>query len=75
MAKCATRHPADWREGRRLRGWELKQEGWTPQRIADALGVTAVQGDAARPGMLAARAAATVAADALSMGGRSAARR
>ena len=41
MAKCETRHPADWREGRRLRAWELKQQGWTQQRIADALGVTA----------------------------------
>ena len=41
MATCETRHPADWREGRRLRAWELKQQGWTQQRIADALGVTA----------------------------------
>jgi transposase len=41
MAKCETRHPADWREGRRLRAWELKQQGWTQQRIAEALGVTA----------------------------------
>jgi transposase len=30
----------DWREGRRLRAWELHQEGWTQQRIAEALGVT-----------------------------------
>jgi transposase len=30
----------DWREGRRLRAWELHQEGWTQQRIAQALGVT-----------------------------------
>ncbi len=29
-----------WREGRRLRAWELKQEGWTQQQIADALGLT-----------------------------------
>lgn len=31
---------SDWREGRRLRAWELYQEGWTQQRIATALGVT-----------------------------------
>jgi transposase len=31
---------SDWREGRRLRGWELKQEGWKQQDIAEALGVT-----------------------------------
>jgi transposase len=30
----------DWREGRRLRAFELKQEGWSQQRIADALGVS-----------------------------------
>jgi transposase len=40
MAKCATRHPADWREGRRLRAWELKQQGWSQRRSAEALGVT-----------------------------------
>jgi transposase len=33
--------PSDWREGRRLRAWELKQQGWTQQASADALGVTA----------------------------------
>ena len=31
---------SDWREGRRLRGWELHQQGWPQQQIADALGVT-----------------------------------
>ena len=31
---------ADLREFRRFRAWELRQEGWTQQRIADALGVT-----------------------------------
>lgn len=30
----------DWREGRRLRAWELKKEGWTQRQIAHALGVT-----------------------------------
>jgi len=29
-----------WREGRRLRAWELKEKGWKQQRIAEALGVT-----------------------------------
>jgi transposase len=30
----------DWREGRRRRAWELKQQGWKQQAIAAALGVT-----------------------------------
>ena len=30
----------DWREGRRRRAWELKEQGWTQQDIAAALGVT-----------------------------------
>ena len=29
-----------WREGRRLRAFELKQEGWSQQQIAEALGVS-----------------------------------
>ena len=32
--------PSDWREGRRLRGWELLQQGWKQQDVAGALGVT-----------------------------------
>jgi transposase len=32
--------PTDWREGRRLRAWELHQLGWKQQDIALALGVT-----------------------------------
>jgi transposase len=32
--------PHDWREGRRLRAWELKQQGWSQREIAEALGVT-----------------------------------
>ena len=32
--------PRDWREGRRLRAWELHEAGWSGVRIADALGVT-----------------------------------
>jgi hypothetical protein len=27
----------DWREGRRLRAFELKQQGWSQQNIARAL--------------------------------------
>jgi len=30
----------DWREGRRLRAWELRQPGWKQTAIAAALGVT-----------------------------------
>jgi transposase len=32
--------PTDWREGRRLRAWELYQQGWSQKQIAAALGVT-----------------------------------
>jgi transposase len=32
--------PQDWKEGRRLRGWELHQLGWSQTRIAEALGLT-----------------------------------
>jgi transposase len=32
--------PVSWHEGRRLRAWELHQQGWTQQLIAQALGVT-----------------------------------
>jgi transposase len=39
---ATTRYPTphDWREGRRLRAWELAQAGWTQRTIAAALGVT-----------------------------------
>jgi transposase len=33
-------HPTDWREGRRLRAWDLHQQGWKQKDIAQALGVT-----------------------------------
>lgn len=33
--------PTDWREGRRLRAWELYQQGWPQKQIAAALGVSA----------------------------------
>jgi transposase len=40
MDNSLSREATDWREGRRLRAFELKQEGWPQQRIADALGVS-----------------------------------
>jgi transposase len=40
MTKTASSQAADWREGRRLRAWELKQQGWNQREIANALGVT-----------------------------------
>lgn len=43
MGKTGTQLSAqttDLREYRRFRAWELRQEGWTQQRIASALGVT-----------------------------------
>jgi transposase len=35
-----TKARLDWREGRRRRAWELKEQGWKQQDIAAALGVT-----------------------------------
>jgi transposase len=32
--------PKDWREGRRMRAWELHEQGWKQKDIAAALGVT-----------------------------------
>ncbi len=32
--------PLDWRETRRLRAWELHQQGWSQRQIAAELGVT-----------------------------------
>ncbi len=40
MTKKASDTARDWKEGRRLRAWELSQEGWTQAAIAQALGVT-----------------------------------
>jgi transposase len=40
MTTTAKSQPVDWREGRRLRAWDLHQQGWTQSRIAEALGVT-----------------------------------
>src|SRR5215218_9699399 len=38
--KVSSQESTDWREGRGLRAWELKQEGWKQQDIARALGVS-----------------------------------
>jgi transposase len=40
MAKRASSKVADWREGRRIRAYELKQAGWKQKDIAAALGVS-----------------------------------
>jgi transposase len=32
--------PNDWREYRRLRAWQLYEQGWSQKQIAEALGVT-----------------------------------
>ena len=40
MKKTLSSQATDWREGRRLRAWELNQEGWDQREIAQALGVT-----------------------------------
>jgi transposase len=40
MEKTLSTQATDWREGRRLRAYELKQRGWKQTQIADALGVT-----------------------------------
>jgi len=40
MDNLLSKQAVDWREGRRLRAWELKGEGWSQQEIANALGVS-----------------------------------
>jgi transposase len=40
MAQKRGSEPTDWREGRRVRAWQLHQQGWKQQDIAAALGVT-----------------------------------
>jgi transposase len=40
MEKTLSSQASDWREGRRLRAFELKKRGWKQTEIADALGVT-----------------------------------
>ena len=40
MTNKVSRSPNYWREGRRLRAWELCQARWKQVKIAEALGVT-----------------------------------
>ena len=40
MAGQTAARVRDWREGRRLRALELKAQGWSQRRIAEALGVS-----------------------------------
>ena len=40
MEKTLSSQANDWREGRRLRAFELKERGWKQKQIADAQGVT-----------------------------------
>jgi transposase len=40
MEKTLSSQANDWREGRRLRAFELKEQGWKQTQIAHALGVT-----------------------------------
>jgi transposase len=40
MEKTLSSQANEWREGRRLRAFELKERGWKQTQIADALGVT-----------------------------------
>jgi transposase len=40
MSKTLSATATDWREGRRLRAWELAEQGWRQCEIAAALGVT-----------------------------------
>jgi transposase len=40
MEKTLSSEASDWREGRRLRAFELKERGWKQTEIADALGVS-----------------------------------
>src|SRR3954469_22321467 len=40
MDNSLSKEATDWREGRRLRAFELKQQGWSQQQIAEALGVS-----------------------------------
>ena len=40
MKPTTTKPSYNWREGRRLRAWELAQQGWPQRKIAEALGVS-----------------------------------
>ena len=40
MKSATDERPADWKEARRLRAWELVRQGWKQTDVAAALGVT-----------------------------------
>ena len=40
MTTHPPKQPIDWKEGRRLRAWELAHQGWSQAMIAQALGVS-----------------------------------
>jgi transcriptional regulator len=40
MEKPLSSQATNWREGRRLRAFELKERGWKQSEIAEALGVS-----------------------------------
>jgi transposase len=40
MEKILSSQARNWREGRRLRAFELKEQGWKQKEIAEALGVS-----------------------------------
>src|SRR5215212_3290413 len=40
MKRTLSSQAADWREDRRLRAFELKEQGWKQRDIARALGIT-----------------------------------
>lgn len=40
MERLTTERPTDWREWRRLRAWDLSEQGWKQKDIALALGVS-----------------------------------
>src|SRR5215217_2019573 len=40
MAKTLSSQATGWRDGRRLRAFELKEQGWKQKEIAQALGVS-----------------------------------
>lgn len=40
MPKAKHSQSYKWREHRRMRAWELHQQGWSQREIADALGIT-----------------------------------
>ena len=40
MEKTLSSQATNWKEGRRLRAWELYQEGWKQRDVGNALGVT-----------------------------------